>query len=105
MSIISSETVNVRSVRWKNYEEMNKEMMEVYTLIITFPYDDDDDDDVLWSRTVEVKEDLTLDELHKYIKKQQNLMTTIYMSFMREEILETGPMRFPRKQGLMRFTH
>ena len=40
--------------------------MEIYTLTITFPYDEDD---VPWSRTVEVKEDFTLHKLHKYIQK------------------------------------
>lgn len=40
--------------------------MEVYTLTISFPYDEDE---VPWSRTIEVKEDFTLQNLHKYIQK------------------------------------
>jgi len=40
--------------------------MEVYTLTISFPYDEDD---IPWSRTIEVKEDCTLQNLHKYIQK------------------------------------
>lgn len=40
--------------------------MDIYTLIITFPYDEDD---IPWSRTIEVKEDFTLNELHKYIQE------------------------------------
>jgi len=43
--------------------------MEIYTLIITFPYDEDD---VPWSREIEVKENFTLRELHKYIQKIVN---------------------------------
>ena len=38
--------------------------MEVYTLILSFP---DDDNDEPWSRTIEVKEDFTLEDLHLYI--------------------------------------
>ena len=40
--------------------------MEVYTLTITFPYDEADEP---WSRTVEVKEEFTLKQLHKYIQE------------------------------------
>ncbi len=40
--------------------------MEIYTLTISFPYDEDD---VPWSRIFEVKEDCTLQNLHKYIQK------------------------------------
>lgn len=40
--------------------------MEVYTLSISFPYDEDD---IPWSRTIEVKENCTLQNLHKYIQK------------------------------------
>lgn len=40
--------------------------MEVYTLTISFP---NDEDDIPWSRTIEVKEDCTLQNLHKYIQK------------------------------------
>lgn len=40
--------------------------MEIYTLNIRFPYDEDDEP---WSRTIEVREDFTLGELHKYIQK------------------------------------
>jgi hypothetical protein len=40
--------------------------MEVYTLTISFPYDEDE---IPWSRTIEVKEDCTLQNLHKYIER------------------------------------
>ncbi len=40
--------------------------MEIFTLEISFPFDESDDP---WTRTIEVKEDLTLLELHKYIQK------------------------------------
>ena len=40
--------------------------MEVYTLYISFPYDEND---IPWSKTVEVKEDFSLQQLHKYIQK------------------------------------
>lgn len=40
--------------------------MEIFTLNITFPYDERD---TPWSRTIEVREDFTLRELHKYIQK------------------------------------
>lgn len=40
--------------------------MEIYTLTISFPHDEDD---IPWSKTIEVKEDLTLLKLHKYIQK------------------------------------
>jgi pRiA4b ORF-3-like protein len=40
--------------------------MEIYTLNISFPYDDEDQP---WSKTIEVKEDFTLLKLHKYIQK------------------------------------
>ena len=43
--------------------------MEIYTLTIRFPYDEDD---VPWSRTIEVKENFTLGELHKYIQETVN---------------------------------
>ena len=36
--------------------------MEIYTLTISFPYDEDEQP---WSRTIEVKEDFTLVKLHK----------------------------------------
>ena len=39
--------------------------MEIYTLTISFPYDDDD---IPWSKTIEVREDFTLFELHEYIQ-------------------------------------
>ena len=42
--------------------------MEIYKLTISFPYDEDD---IPWSKTIEVKEDFTLIQLHKYI---QNLV-------------------------------
>ncbi len=40
--------------------------MEVYILHISFPYDENDNP---WSKTVEVKEDFSLQQLHKYIQK------------------------------------
>ncbi len=40
--------------------------MEVYTLTITFPYDEEE---IPWSRTVEVKEDFTLQKLHNLIQE------------------------------------
>ncbi len=40
--------------------------MEIYTLTISFPYDEDD---IPWSKTIEVKEDLRLFELHEYIQE------------------------------------
>ena len=40
--------------------------MEVFTLEISFPYDDSDEP---WSKVIEVKEDFTLRQLHKYIQK------------------------------------
>jgi len=40
--------------------------MEIYTLTISFPYDDDDEP---WSKTIEVKEDFSLQKLHKYIQQ------------------------------------
>ena len=41
-------------------------MMEIYTLSIRFPYDDSDKP---WSRTIEVSENYSLHQLHKYIQK------------------------------------
>ncbi len=40
--------------------------MEVFTLEISFPYDESDPP---WSRVVEFKENFTLRQLHKYIQK------------------------------------
>jgi hypothetical protein len=40
--------------------------VEIYTLIISFPYDEDD---TPWSRTIEVKEDFTLRGLHNYLQE------------------------------------
>lgn len=40
--------------------------MEIFTLEISFPYDESDQP---WSRIIEVKEDFTLRQLHKYIQK------------------------------------
>ena len=40
--------------------------MEIYTLHISFPYDEDD---TPWSKTVEVTENFTLSKLHTYIQK------------------------------------
>ena len=39
--------------------------MEIYTLIISFPYDEDE---IPWSRTIEVKENFTLQQLHHCIQ-------------------------------------
>ena len=39
--------------------------MEIYTLTISFPYDEEEQP---WSRVIEVKEDYTLVKLHKYIQ-------------------------------------
>jgi len=39
--------------------------VEIYTLNIRFPYDEDHNP---WSRTIEVREDFSLRELHKYIQ-------------------------------------
>ncbi len=39
--------------------------MEIYTLTISFPYDEDEQP---WYRTIEVNEDFTLVKLHKYIQ-------------------------------------
>ena len=39
--------------------------MEVYTLTISFPYDEDD---IPWFKIIEVKEDFRLFELHEYIQ-------------------------------------
>lgn len=46
--------------------------MEIYTLTLSFPYEDGEEP---WSRTIEVKENFTLRELHHYvqeIKKEKN---------------------------------
>ncbi|MCP4498811.1 MAG: plasmid pRiA4b ORF-3 family protein [Deltaproteobacteria bacterium] len=40
--------------------------MEIYTLTISFPYDEDEE---TWSKTIEVKEDFTLQDLHQYIQE------------------------------------
>ena len=40
--------------------------MEIYKLTISFPHDEDD---IPWSKTIEVKADFTLLQLHKYIQK------------------------------------
>jgi hypothetical protein len=40
--------------------------MEIYTLNISFPYDEDEEP---WSKVIEVKEDFTLQNLHNYIQK------------------------------------
>ena len=40
--------------------------MDIYTLEISFP---DDYDEVGWGRTIEVKENFTLRQLHTYIQK------------------------------------
>lgn len=40
--------------------------MEIFTLEISFPYDESDQP---WTRVIEVKEDFTLRQLHKYIQK------------------------------------
>lgn len=40
--------------------------MEIFTLEISFPYHEDDEP---WSKVVEVKENFTFRQLHKYIQK------------------------------------
>ncbi len=40
--------------------------MEIYTLTISFPYDEDDEP---WFKTIEVKDDITLEKLHLYIQE------------------------------------
>ena len=40
--------------------------MEIYTLNISFPYDENE---TPWSKTIEVKEDFSLQNLHIYIQK------------------------------------
>ena len=40
--------------------------MEIYTLNLSFPCDESDEP---WSRTIEVKEDFTLQKLHTYIQE------------------------------------
>ena len=40
--------------------------MEIYTLTISFPHDEDE---IPWSRTIEVKENFTLQNLHRYIQE------------------------------------
>ncbi len=40
--------------------------MEIFTLEISFPYDESDEP---WSRVIEVKEDFTLQKLHEYIQQ------------------------------------
>lgn len=40
--------------------------MEIFTLTIRFPYDDSEEP---WSRTIEVSENYTLQQLHTYIQK------------------------------------
>ena len=40
--------------------------MEIYTLNISFPYDEDD---TPWGKTIEVTENYTLSKLHEYIQK------------------------------------
>lgn len=42
--------------------------MEIYTLKIMFPYDEDD---VPWVRTIEVSENFSLLQLHRYIPKSK----------------------------------
>ena len=43
--------------------------MEIYKLEISFPYDQDE---IPWIREIEVREDFTLRQLHKYIQKIVN---------------------------------
>ena len=40
--------------------------MEIYTLTLSFPNEENEEP---WSRTIEVKEDFTLQKLHKYVQK------------------------------------
>ena len=43
--------------------------MEIYTLEISFPYEDFHFEEEPWLRVIEVKEDFKLPQLHKYIQK------------------------------------
>jgi len=43
--------------------------VEIFTLEISFPYDEDEEP---WSRVIEVKENFTFHQLHKYIQKIVN---------------------------------
>ena len=40
--------------------------MEIYTLILSFPYEDNEEP---WSRTIEVKENFTIKQLHNYVQE------------------------------------
>jgi len=62
--------------------------MEVYTFTISFPYNDDDKP---WSRTFEVKEDFTLNDLHKYIQE--------IVGFDDDHLYEFTVGRNPRNKG------
>jgi len=62
--------------------------MEVYTLTISFSYDDDDEP---WFRTFEVKEDFTLNNLHKYIQK--------IVEFDNDHLYEFTVGKNPRNKG------
>ena len=62
--------------------------MEVYTLTISFPYDENDEP---WSRTIEVKEDFTLQKLHKYIQK--------LVDFDDDHLYEFSIGKSPRNKG------
>lgn len=43
--------------------------MEIYTLEISFPYDDNEEP---WSRTIEIKADSSLEKLHLFIQETIN---------------------------------
>jgi len=58
--------------------------MEIYTLTISFPYDDDD---MPWSKTIEVKEEFTLFELHEYIQH----LVEFYNDHMFEFYIDKNP--------------
>jgi hypothetical protein len=58
--------------------------MEIYTLTISFPHDDDD---IPWSKTIEVKEDFVLFELHEYIQ----YLVEFYNDHMFEFYIDKNP--------------
>ncbi len=62
--------------------------MEVYTLTISFPYNDADEP---WSRTIEVKEDFTLENLHHYIQE--------IVEFDNDHLYEFSIGKNPRNKG------
>ena len=62
--------------------------MEIYTLTISFPYDESD---APWLRTIEVREDFTLRRLHGYIQK--------LVDFDNDHLYEFSVKKNPRQTG------